>query len=213
MMIVDIGSSLVSHTNLPHPVACFDDDSAVIAAPQDAWQLTAPPSGALLPGLGTGGASMDFKQFYLSADGRVNRKQWWLWLILPLFIISIIASIIDAASGHDPQQGLGPVTAIFTLLVLYPFDRRLHQALPRPRQVRLVGADRAHPHHRRNLAAHRMRLPQGHAGAEPVRSARHGLMTRRVEALGQGDDASHRRPSSSSSASISCRRCRSCVTG
>ena len=25
---------------------------------------------------------MDFKQFYLSADGRVNRKQWWLYLIL-----------------------------------------------------------------------------------------------------------------------------------
>ena len=63
---------------------------------------------------------MDFKQFYLSADGRVNRKQWWLYLILPLFILSIIASIIDAATGHDPQQGLGPVTAIFSLLVLYP---------------------------------------------------------------------------------------------
>jgi uncharacterized membrane protein YhaH (DUF805 family) len=63
---------------------------------------------------------MDFRQFYLSADGRVNRKQWWLWLILPVFILSIIASIIDAASGHDPQQGIGPVTAIFSLLVLYP---------------------------------------------------------------------------------------------
>jgi uncharacterized membrane protein YhaH (DUF805 family) len=24
---------------------------------------------------------MDFKQFYFSPDGRVNRKQWWLWLI------------------------------------------------------------------------------------------------------------------------------------
>jgi uncharacterized membrane protein YhaH (DUF805 family) len=73
---------------------------------------------------------MDFKQFYLSADGRVNRKQWWLWLILPVFVISIVASIIDAASGHDPQQGVGPVIAIFSLLVLYPsivvYIKRFH---------------------------------------------------------------------------------------
>jgi len=104
--------------------------SAVIAALQGGWQLTARASGALLLGLGTRGASMDFKQFYLSADGRVNRKQWWLYLILPLFILSIIASIIDAATGHDPQQGLGPVTAIFSLLVLYPsivvYIKRFH---------------------------------------------------------------------------------------
>jgi uncharacterized membrane protein YhaH (DUF805 family) len=78
----------------------------------------------------TRGASMDFKQFYLSADGRVNRKQWWLYLILPAFIISIIASIIDASTGHDPQQGIGPITAIFSLLILYPsivvYIKRFH---------------------------------------------------------------------------------------
>ena len=22
---------------------------------------------------------MDFKKFYFSPEGRVNRKQWWLW--------------------------------------------------------------------------------------------------------------------------------------
>jgi hypothetical protein len=27
---------------------------------------------------------MDFKQFYLSPQGRVTRKQFWLWLVLPL---------------------------------------------------------------------------------------------------------------------------------
>jgi uncharacterized membrane protein YhaH (DUF805 family) len=78
----------------------------------------------------TRGASVDFKQFYLSADGRVNRKQWWLYLILPAFIISIIASIIDASTGHDPQQGIGPITAIFSLLILYPsivvYIKRFH---------------------------------------------------------------------------------------
>jgi uncharacterized membrane protein YhaH (DUF805 family) len=73
---------------------------------------------------------MDFKQLYLSADGRVNRKQWWLYLILPALILGIIASIIDTASGHDPQQGLGPVTLIVYLLVLYPsivvYIKRFH---------------------------------------------------------------------------------------
>jgi uncharacterized membrane protein YhaH (DUF805 family) len=77
------------------------------------------------------GRSMDFKQFYLSADGRVNRKQWWLKLILPVFVITIITSIIDSATGHvDPQYGIGPVTSIFSLLILYPsivvYIKRFH---------------------------------------------------------------------------------------
>jgi uncharacterized membrane protein YhaH (DUF805 family) len=47
---------------------------------------------------------MDFKQFYLSAQGRVNRKQWWLKLILPIFVISIILGFVDMATGlYDPQ--------------------------------------------------------------------------------------------------------------
>ena len=32
---------------------------------------------------------MDFKKFYFSPEARVNRKQWWLWLVLPFTVISI----------------------------------------------------------------------------------------------------------------------------
>jgi uncharacterized membrane protein YhaH (DUF805 family) len=64
---------------------------------------------------------MDFKKFYFSPDGRVNRKQWWLYLILPVFIISLILSAIDAATGRlDPETGLGLFSGLFTLIVLIP---------------------------------------------------------------------------------------------
>lgn len=78
---------------------------------------------------------MDFKQFYLSAEGRVNRKQWWLWLVLPATVISLVLAFVDMATGHfDPEMGIGPLSAIFALLALIP-SLRLHQALPRPGQV------------------------------------------------------------------------------
>jgi len=49
---------------------------------------------------------MDFRQFYLSAQGRVNRKQWWLWLVLPLVAGSIILGGVDRAIGtFDPESG------------------------------------------------------------------------------------------------------------
>ena len=74
---------------------------------------------------------MDFKQFYLSAQGRVNRKQWWLKLILPVFVISIILAFVDMATGHfDPEKGVGVFSSIFALLVLIPailvYIKRFH---------------------------------------------------------------------------------------
>ena len=38
---------------------------------------------------------MDFKKFYFSLEGRVNRKQWWLWLVLPGTVISILLGFVD----------------------------------------------------------------------------------------------------------------------
>jgi len=64
---------------------------------------------------------MDFQQFYLSAQGRVNRKQWWLYLILPVFVVSLILSIADGAFGTvDTESGLGVLTGIWTLIILIP---------------------------------------------------------------------------------------------
>lgn len=74
---------------------------------------------------------MDFKQFYFSPEGRVNRKQFWLWLVLPLYVISFVFSIVDVVTGRfDPEWGIGLFSGLFLLLVLAPFTivsiKRLH---------------------------------------------------------------------------------------
>src|SRR5262249_36088940 len=56
-----------------------------------------------------------------------------------------------------------------------PVRHRLYQTLSRPRQIRLVAADRPHPDHRRDLAFDRARLSRRHTGAEPVWSSGDGL--------------------------------------
>jgi uncharacterized membrane protein YhaH (DUF805 family) len=64
---------------------------------------------------------MDFQQFYLSAVGRVNRKQWWLYLVLPAFVVTLILSMIDGATGtFDAESGLGLLSGLWTLIILIP---------------------------------------------------------------------------------------------
>ena len=64
---------------------------------------------------------MNFQQFYLTAQGRVNRKQWWLWLMLPIFVISLILSGIDGAIGTgSPRGGGGLLSGIWGLISLIP---------------------------------------------------------------------------------------------
>jgi uncharacterized membrane protein YhaH (DUF805 family) len=74
---------------------------------------------------------MDFKQFYLSPEGRVNRKQWWLWLVLPLTVIGILLVFVDMATGrYNPEMGIGLFSGIFALLSLIPavivYIKRFH---------------------------------------------------------------------------------------
>jgi uncharacterized membrane protein YhaH (DUF805 family) len=65
--------------------------------------------------------NFDFKQFYLSAQGRVNRQQFWLRLVLPGFIISVVLTLIDLAIGtYDKQDGVGLLSGIFSLAILVP---------------------------------------------------------------------------------------------
>jgi uncharacterized membrane protein YhaH (DUF805 family) len=62
---------------------------------------------------------MDFKKFYLSPEGRVDRKQFWLWLVLPLTAISLLAALVDVATGnYNPELGVGLFSAIFVLVAL-----------------------------------------------------------------------------------------------
>lgn len=71
---------------------------------------------------------MDFQQFYLSAQGRVNRKQWWLYLVLPVVVVGIILNIIDASMGTSEFQSgdgsvefqVGLLGGIWSLIVLIP---------------------------------------------------------------------------------------------
>jgi uncharacterized membrane protein YhaH (DUF805 family) len=63
--------------------------------------------------------NFDFKQFYFSAQGRVNRKQWWLRLILPIFVIALVLAFIDAATGaYDAKTRVGILSGLFLLASL-----------------------------------------------------------------------------------------------
>jgi uncharacterized membrane protein YhaH (DUF805 family) len=64
---------------------------------------------------------MDFKKFYLSPEGRVNRKQFWLWLVLPLTAIEILLALVDVKSGnYNPDLSVGLFSGIFALIALIP---------------------------------------------------------------------------------------------
>jgi uncharacterized membrane protein YhaH (DUF805 family) len=75
----------------------------------------------LLEGTKGGIDDFDWKQFYLSAQGRVNRKQFWLWLVLPCTVISIVLVLVDLALGtYDAKDGVGLFSSIFSLVVIVP---------------------------------------------------------------------------------------------
>ncbi|MGB2931581.1 MAG: DUF805 domain-containing protein [Methyloceanibacter sp.] len=63
----------------------------------------------------------DYKQFYLSAEGRVDRKQWWLRLILPVFVIGVMLAFVDMAVGtYNTRTGGGLLSGLFGLAALVP---------------------------------------------------------------------------------------------
>ena len=74
--------------------------------------------------------NFDWKQFYLSGKGRVNRQQFWLRLVLPGFIISVVLMLIDLAIGtYDRQDGGRTVKWHFFAADPDPRHPDLHQAL------------------------------------------------------------------------------------
>ena len=73
---------------------------------------------------------MDFK-FYLSPEGRVNRKQFWLWFVLPLTVMGVLLAFVDVGTGnYNPEMGIGLFSGIFALLTLIPtiivYIKRFH---------------------------------------------------------------------------------------
>jgi uncharacterized membrane protein YhaH (DUF805 family) len=60
-------------------------------------------------------------QFYFSPAGRVNRKQWWLWLILPAVVVSILLAVLDRKMGTmNPATHVGTLGMIWSLIILIP---------------------------------------------------------------------------------------------
>jgi len=65
---------------------------------------------------------------WLSFQGRIGRRTFWLGYVLPLFLASIVASILDAAFGLVPSGDampmdatqVGPLAAIVSLLSIWP---------------------------------------------------------------------------------------------
>src|SRR5262249_45094525 len=75
--------------------------------------------------------AMDFKKFYLSPEGRANRKQFWLRLVLPLTAIEIVLVLVDVKTGnYNPELGIGLLSGIFALVALVPtvivYIKRFH---------------------------------------------------------------------------------------
>jgi uncharacterized membrane protein YhaH (DUF805 family) len=74
---------------------------------------------------------MDFKKFYLSPEGRVNRKQFWLWLVVPFTAIEILLVLVDVATENfNPELSIGLLSGIFALVALIPtfivYIKRFH---------------------------------------------------------------------------------------
>lgn len=56
--------------------------------------------------------NFDLQQFYFSAQGRVNRKQWWLGH--PIFVITLVLAFIDMVmDALDQQVGVGILSGLF----------------------------------------------------------------------------------------------------
>jgi uncharacterized membrane protein YhaH (DUF805 family) len=56
-----------------------------------------------------------------SVQGRVNRKQLWLRLILPILVITLVLAFVDRGIGvYDPNTGVGILSGLFALASLIP---------------------------------------------------------------------------------------------
>ena len=62
----------------------------------------------------------DFKQLYLSLDGRINRSTYWLRFILPMVVIGIVITILDAVLKTGEVLGIiWSLALIWPIIVIY----------------------------------------------------------------------------------------------
>ena len=59
---------------------------------------------------------MDYKQLLLSPQGRLNRKPYWIGVLI-LFVVQLVAQVLSATLEADD---LPLIAAVVSLLVIYP---------------------------------------------------------------------------------------------
>ena len=75
---------------------------------------------------------------WFSFSGRIGRKTFWLGYVLPLFVVSIVANVLDIALGLAPSPmadampadapQVGPISALVSVLPLLAVAGGQHQA-------------------------------------------------------------------------------------
>ena len=70
----------------------------------------------------TGSAGgFDWKWLLLSIEGRIPRSTYLLKFVLPVFVLGVVASLLDNALGLVSPEGYGgPIGGIFGLLMIWP---------------------------------------------------------------------------------------------
>ena len=107
--------------------------------------------------------NFNFQQFYFSVQGRVNRKQWWLRLILPILVIILVLAFVDRVIGiYDPNTGVGILSGLFVLASSSPPSSSTSNA-GMIETSRVVDANRVDTDHRLDLVPYRARLLGRHA--------------------------------------------------
>jgi len=71
---------------------------------------------------------------WFSFEGRISRSTYWLWYFLPVLVLSIIVSFVDAITGTfffiAPEVPLGIINTVVSIFLLWPMiaagAKRLH---------------------------------------------------------------------------------------
>jgi uncharacterized membrane protein YhaH (DUF805 family) len=62
---------------------------------------------------------MDWKYLFTSLEGRIGRQSYWMGVIA-ISVISIVASLLDVVLGTMSDSGVGPISGIAALVMIYP---------------------------------------------------------------------------------------------
>lgn len=67
--------------------------------------------------------SMSLGKVWFSFQGRINRQVYWLWYVLPILAISVVAAILDQVLGTlymiGPGQPVGILSSVVTLASIW----------------------------------------------------------------------------------------------